>query len=347
MHPAIELFRGIAALMVLTYHYAFFLMPESKALNFLGTGVDLFFVISGFVFAPVIYSGKIVIKAYLIRRFFRIYPLYFFSLLLYYGFVPDDPQKIAFFIDHLFFLQTTSSVQEAMFFNGVTWTLPIEAEFYLLVPFLAFLTVRNINTVYIVFILAIVLKTILIITSTEVSNPNFSTILSFHLPGFLIEFMIGILLFKIYDKYKFQNISKIIYILIISITIISLSLLILVLYLYDEKTDLLLKSHFRFWCAITYAILLFPFLINLNKVNSFFHSICLFMGNISYGVYLFHWLIPKVVKYFGYNLTGFIGYFTCLILTIILSLTTYYLIENPARIFGRKLSQKFQYAQRY
>ncbi|WP_069472740.1 acyltransferase family protein [Candidatus Marithrix sp. Canyon 246] len=208
MHPAIELFRGIAALMVLTYHYAFFLMPESKTLNFLGTGVDLFFVISGFVFAPIIYSGKIAIKPYLIRRFFRIYPLYFFSLLLYYGFAPDDPQKFAFFIDHLFFLQTTSSIQEAMFFNGVTWTIPIEIEFYLLVPFLAFLTVRNINTIYIVLILAIVLKTILIMTSTEVSNPNLSTILSFHLPGFLNEFMIGVLLFSIYDKYKHQKIPK-------------------------------------------------------------------------------------------------------------------------------------------
>jgi peptidoglycan/LPS O-acetylase OafA/YrhL len=58
-------------------------------------------------------------------------------------------------------------------------------------------------------------------------------------------------------------------------------------------------------------------------------------------------LIPKVLNQLGYNLTGFIGYFTCLILTVILALITYYLIENPARIFGRKLSNKFQYAQRY
>ena len=65
------------------------------------------------------------------------------------------------------------------------------------------------------------------------------------------------------------------------------------------------------------------------------------MGNISYGVYLFHLLIPKFLNHLDYNLTGFIGYFTCLILTVILALITYYLIENPARIFGRKLSHKF------
>jgi peptidoglycan/LPS O-acetylase OafA/YrhL len=344
MHPAIELFRGIAAFMVLTYHYAFFLMPESKTLNFLGSGVDLFFVISGFVFAPVIYSGKIAIKPYLIRRFFRIYPLYFFSLLLYYGFAPDDPQKFTFFIDHLFFLHTTHSVEEVNFFNISYWTLPIEAEFYLLVPFLALLTVINRNTIYIIAILAIVLKPILIITSTEVSNPNLSTILSFNLPGFLIEFMAGILLFKFYMKYKDKKIPLMFQVLIIIIAIILLYGL-SVLFLSHESEEiingnLLFKSYFRFWCAISYAILLFPFLINLKKVDSFFYSICLFMGNISYGVYLFHLLIPKVLNHLDYNLTGCIGYFTCLILTVILTLITYYFIENPARILGRKFSSK-------
>ena len=136
MNPAIELFRGIAALMVLTSHYAYFFTSELSFLNFLQTGVDLFFIISGFVFAPVIYSGKIAVTPYLIRRFFRIYPLYLVSLLLYYGFAPIDPQKFTFFINHLFFLHTTHSVEELNFFNIAYWTLPIEAEFYLLVPFL-------------------------------------------------------------------------------------------------------------------------------------------------------------------------------------------------------------------
>lgn len=59
MHPAIELFRGIAAFMVLTSHYAYFFTSELSFLNFLQTGVDLFFIISGFVFAPLILSGNI------------------------------------------------------------------------------------------------------------------------------------------------------------------------------------------------------------------------------------------------------------------------------------------------
>jgi len=345
MHPAIELFRGIAALMVLTSHYTYFFTSEVSFFNFLTTGIDLFFVISGFVFAPLILFGNIPVKSYLIRRFFRIYPLYFCSLLLYYGFAPADPQKITFFINHLFFLQTTNTVQEAMFFNAVTWTLPIEIEYYLLVPFLALLTAKNINTIFVVAILAIVFKPILVITSTEVSNPNLSTILDSNLPGFLIEFMVGILLFKFYTMYKDQKIPIMFHVTIIIAAIILLYCLSLFFLSYEHEKithgNFLLKSYFRFWCAISYAILLFPFLINLKKVNSFFYSTCLFMGSISYGVYLFHLLIPKVLNYLNYNLTGFIGYFTCLILTVILALITYYLIENPARIFGRKLSSKF------
>ncbi len=337
MHPAIELFRGIAALMVLTTHYAYLFTSEFGVINFFKTGVDLFFIISGFIFAPLIKSGNIVVTPFLIRRFFRIYPLYFVSILLYYGFAPSDPQKIAFFIDHIFLLQTTTSAQEASFFNIVTWTLPIEIEYYLLIPFLVLLRVKNI--IYILLVFSIILKAMLILTSSaDLSNLDLPTLLNFHLPGFLLEFIIGILLFNIYIKYKDKNIPFIFHVLII---IIALSLLFglssfLILHK-NEINNVIYKSYFRFGCAISYAILLFPFLCLIKK-DTIFSNVYLFMGNISYGVYLFHLLIPKILN--DYNLTGFIGYFTYLTLTILLALMTYYLIENPARIFGRKLASK-------
>lgn len=250
MHPAIELFRGIAAFMVLTSHYAYFFTSELSFLNFLQTGVDLFFIISGFVFAPLILSGNIAIKPYLIRRFFRIYPLYFFSLLLYYGFAPDDPQKFTFFIDHLFFLHTTHSVEELNFFNTAYWTLPIEAEFYLLVPFLVIASVKNKYFLGKIFIFAILLKTILSF-QTDFSNLNLSAILNAHLPGFLIEFLLGILLFKLYAKYKDKKIPLIFHLLIIIAAIILLYGLNLFFLSHDIEQitngNLLFKSYFRFW----------------------------------------------------------------------------------------------------
>ena len=64
------------------------------------------------------------------------------------------------------------------------------------------------------------------------------------------------------------------------------------------------------------------------------------MGNISYGVYLFHMLIPQIFNHFNYQLSGLTGYLLCLCITIMITLIFYYTIENPARIFGRKLSNK-------
>ncbi|MEX2365217.1 MAG: hypothetical protein WD601_01335, partial [Pseudohongiellaceae bacterium] len=63
--------------MVLVTHYARFITSAGSGLDFLWTGVDLFFVISGFVFAPMVFGEKVAIGPYLVRRFFRIYPLYF------------------------------------------------------------------------------------------------------------------------------------------------------------------------------------------------------------------------------------------------------------------------------
>ena len=86
MNPIIELYRGIAALMVMLCHYRSIVFgDERNLLSFLWTGVDLFFVISGFVFAPHITNAKIKLNSFFIRRFFRIYPLYFLSLWIYFS----------------------------------------------------------------------------------------------------------------------------------------------------------------------------------------------------------------------------------------------------------------------
>lgn len=80
---SIELLRGIAALMVVFAHYYALTDINPGLLTFSFSGVDLFFVISGFVFAPYIFGKKFIVIPFLIRRFFRIYPLYLAALLFY------------------------------------------------------------------------------------------------------------------------------------------------------------------------------------------------------------------------------------------------------------------------
>lgn len=55
-----------------------------------------------------------------------------------------------------------------------------------------------------------------------------------------------------------------------------------------------------------------------------------FMGRISYSLYLWHWPVLVITRYLGYNLAGS-TLLLCLILTVLLSLISYYLVEQPCR----------------
>lgn len=164
--PAVDGFRGAAALLVLLYHCWVFSDPPLdegvlRALVAAGAlGVDLFFVISGFVlFLPVVrrHGAFGSVSAYLVRRVARIVPAYYVSLALQGLAVPaltPFPSPFAsvpgwlLVLAHLLFLQheLPASLARAVGFhggvvgfglNGVVWSLSIEALFYLTLPLVA------------------------------------------------------------------------------------------------------------------------------------------------------------------------------------------------------------------
>ena len=73
--PEIDALKGLSIILVVLFHLEF---PFFKS-GFLG--VDIFFVISGYLIAQVFYNKNISIKRYLIGRIKRIFPAYFFILL--------------------------------------------------------------------------------------------------------------------------------------------------------------------------------------------------------------------------------------------------------------------------
>ena len=85
--------RAIAILLVLMYHYRAFMHPDwiDTYGRFGWTGVDLFFVLSGFLISNQLFQeiknrGNFSLKSFFTKRFFRIIPPYFFTLLLYFCF---------------------------------------------------------------------------------------------------------------------------------------------------------------------------------------------------------------------------------------------------------------------
>ncbi|MCX2585303.1 acyltransferase family protein [Pedobacter sp. MR22-3] len=134
--------RALAILMVLTYHYRAFKHPAwIDTIGSVGwTGVDLFFVLSGFLISNQLFkefkkTGAIKMNLFLLKRFFRILPPYLFTLLLYI-YIPVFREKET--LPPIWkFLTFTQNYGLDVIHKGTfshAWSLCIEEQFYLLLP---------------------------------------------------------------------------------------------------------------------------------------------------------------------------------------------------------------------
>ena len=111
-------------------------------------GVDLFFLLSGFLIAqPFLKSSGSSIKKFYLNRVLRIFPAYFTVLALviagafpYYVMAAETSAKAI--ISHIFFMQDYTGSQ----INIVFWSLGVELKFYLLAPFVLILTGRYVQS---------------------------------------------------------------------------------------------------------------------------------------------------------------------------------------------------------
>jgi peptidoglycan/LPS O-acetylase OafA/YrhL len=80
-YPALDGIRAIAVLMVFEYHY----LPAAASLNWGWAGVDLFFVLSGFLITGILYDTRNRahrFRVFYARRTLRIFPIYYLVLFL-------------------------------------------------------------------------------------------------------------------------------------------------------------------------------------------------------------------------------------------------------------------------
>lgn len=145
----LDFLRAIAITLVFMYHYSLFEHPEwiEPYVSFGWTGVDLFFVLSGYLIAGQLFAkinqGKsISIKEFYFKRFFRIVPAYAFLLVLYFlvpafrewGILPPLWKFLTFTQNIGLNRQLTGTFSHA-------WSLCIEEQFYLLLPVIIAITI--------------------------------------------------------------------------------------------------------------------------------------------------------------------------------------------------------------
>ena len=156
----LDTLRGLAILAVVLFHVSYAL-PEVlwPVIQFGWMGVDLFFVLSGFLIGSQLLrehlsTGHIAIAGFYRRRAFRILPAYFVVLTLYRS-VPQWREfpglapwwKFASFTENLLFRP-----QQRAFSH--VWSLCVEEHFYLVLPLLALWLLRRPSSRRTVFVIA-------------------------------------------------------------------------------------------------------------------------------------------------------------------------------------------------
>jgi peptidoglycan/LPS O-acetylase OafA/YrhL len=337
INPVIELLRGIAAIMVMLCHYAVLIQDVERSwMNFLYTGVDFFFVISGFVFAPLLLSpARENTVAFAIRRAFRIYPLFLFAV-IFYALLPHKTWDNGIVLQHALFLHTTISKEIAFYYNSAFWSLPVEVEFYLLIGLLVLLKIRN-TTPVLLLLAGLTLLTGLWAHHFLPENTHAKLVLIHHLSSILPEFLLGTLAYLIS-----KNCGRLPGFLYGIAGLLLLSALGHGFVVHGNAINNMTFGLFNLLCALGYQWIIIACVAFYRHANTTASLIWLagIMGNLSYGIYLFHNAMPPLISAF-FEFTGVTLFIVSILTTCIISAIMYRILENPMRNFGRRYAMRF------
>ena len=334
----IEGLRGLASLMVVYAHYWVTAGIEAGVTSFAFTGVNLFFVLSGFVFAPYFFGRHLTILPFLIRRICRIYPLYVIGVLVYAAQRGYDDQTIGLVIRHLLFMHTAESFEIAFALNSAFWSLPPEVEFYLA---LALFSVCSRGKYFMpgIVMVALISRLFISLNEPQVSGVvNWALILNAHLPGLLIEFLIGVGIWRLTHSRAGIGLRRL-------IGLAGSFLLCLTAWRFEQlgeavRQDDLLRGNLGLLAAVAYGAML-AWVSGLKPQRSWTLALCHWGGALSFGTYIFH----NTTLYWALKLTGWGSGLPVVALATIsclaLALTLHLWVEAPMRAVGRRWSARW------
>ncbi|MDM1355963.1 acyltransferase family protein [Myroides marinus] len=328
--------RALAVLLVFIFHL------NSSWLTGGFVGVDIFFVISGFLVSSIILykkeKGTFGFVDFYIGRIKRIVPV-FLLLLIFVGiigswvYLSGDIQGLRKNMFHAAIFNSNNYLAGLDNYFGAssqenpllhTWTLSIEMQFYFLLPLFLIL----INKKYIVPISLFIIVTLFgysFYNSTFLSNQS---AMYFSLIARIPEFLIGTVF-----AVKTNEIKKLIGKKQNVVALVSLIGIIVCGVLYTE--------HINFpglWVVLPCVFAGTILVTTESKVNSLFsNKVLVHIGELSYSIYLWHWAIMAFVRYYFVRV-DFTWYemLSIIVLTYILSWLSYTFVENVFRTYDNK-----------
>ena len=285
-----------------------------------GFAVDMFFVVSGFLIFWS-YENDQNNRNFYIKRFFRIFPLYAFLIILqtlfFIGFSDGKVIEIVkYFVVNIFFLNflapsvgSALSGLEVNAINGSLWTLKNEVAFYLIVPLIFMLYKRfGIIFLFLMYISSVIYMFIVNFIGIEKLLVQF--------PAQFRLFLVGIICYIIFKKFNKNNIYLAVFI----------SFLLLVLF-----KDIIYFKYMIYPLCIGIFVMFCAYFIKYIKVDFDF----------SYSFYILHFPVIQLALYFGINPTNpIISFLTLFIVILILSYLSEKYIEKKFIKIGKDIIKR-------
>lgn len=343
--------RGIAAVLVLLFHFRDVTLPVGEALDahtaLFRTGfiwVDFFFILSGFILSHVYGStmiGATTSRSHAVRHFYlarlaRIYPLHFATLLAMiavelsaYAFRPhiadafvSDRKDWGAILQHLTLTHSWLTMHN-LEWNVPSWSISTEIFAYLAFPLL--LLIANHKNWMVRGLLPVTVLAIIAHTFANFSDVQDQQPLARCLAGFIT----GMLLYRLWHRAEGLPASA-----TTALQLASVAVAIVALHLGWNQAIVL----------IAFALLILSTASDQGPLARVLSSpLLLLLGTLSYSLYMTHWIVYRLYWMYGsYVFADFASYYNpiniyllkvCLLLALTFGLSwlTYHKIELPAR----------------
>ena len=297
-------------------------------------GVSFFFVLSGFIIAynyqEKLRENKITKRTFWVARIARIYPLHWLTLLIAAvlgGYVAASGTMD--WCKHFFasLTLTQAYIPEADYFfsfNSPSWSLCCEQLFYICFPFLIPLARHNRIVLVTLLVCAILVTAGMYFTPENNIKEYWYVNPVTRLPDFLV----GMALFRLYDRLKNKNISfsQGSFIEILSIA------LFLAFYLYASEVPKVYRYSCYYWLPV--AFVLVSFSLQKGIVSRLLSNrILIIGGEISFSFYLIHLFVllsyAEWQKDSNLHIAWYIAIPVLFCIIVLLSLLSYYYFEKP------------------
>ena len=298
--PEIDGLRAIAVLSVVIFHAGFDVLGGGYL------GVDVFFVISGYLITKLIRNeyvnnGSFSYLNFYRRRAKRLMPALFFTLIVtfvacFYILAPREFQKFSqsliysvFSLSNIFFWRESGYFDTDSQFKPLlhTWSLSVEEQFYIFWPFLLvflFKYLKDRHALYYIIIL-----TMLSALSSIVMLKIDKSAAYYLTPFRVFELMIGgVLVWIEKANYRYDKLKSICF---------SLSIIVLLslFFIYDKNISF--PGINAFFVAVLVAFIIFSSNSSAGKFV-LASKMMVYIGLISYSLYLAHWPIMALYKYY-------------------------------------------------